>query len=169
MARLYFLSNINSDVTATGDFSKELLPNITGATTALSTTVGANSTETAFGVAETLDPGTAGTVVGDYTFSVNCSTAGTNMNVGFRVARINSAGTLQTESALSTEVLLTSTGVKTTTLTAVDLGTFASTDRLRVTYAFRNAGSGNRTAAIDANSVNTFVMTPFRAKFFITT
>jgi hypothetical protein len=169
MARLYFLSDLNSDISAPGDFSKELLPNISNSLATLSTTVAGNSSESAYGVAEPLDPGSAGSVTGNYTFSVNCTTAGTNMVVGFRVARINSAGTLQTESALSTEVSLATTGVKTATLTSINLGTFTSTDRLRVTYAFRNTGTGNRTAAIECNSVNTYVITPFREKYFVTT
>ena len=167
MARLYFLSNVNSDITAPGDFSKELLPNISGSLATVSSTVAGNSTELAYGVTEPLDPGVAGSVVGDYTFSFDCTGAAANMVVAFRVARINSAGTMQTESALTSEISISTTGVKTATLTAIDLGTFTSTDRLRVTYSLRNTASGNKTISVDVNSVNSYVLTPFRAKFFV--
>lgn len=168
MARLYFLSSIDSAITATGDFSKELLPNIPSAASTVNSTVAGNSTEIAYGVTEPLDPGLAGSVVGDYTVSINCSGAAANMVVAFRVARINSTGTMQTESALTSEISLATTGVKTATLTAINLGTFASTDRLRVTYSLRNTATGNKTVTLDVNSVNSYVSTPFRTKYFVT-
>lgn len=166
MARLYYLSALDSDLTATGDFSKQLATNPVGASSELTTTLAGNTTEISCGYTQPLDPGTAGTFVGDYTFSVSCTGSASNMSVTFTVARVNSSGTEQTVSAESSSVDLTTTGIKTTTLSSVDLGTFESTDRLKVIYTFTNAGAGNRSPSIAVNSYSTYVLTPFKIKYF---
>lgn len=166
MARLYFLSNVDSTLTAPGDFSKRLLPNRSGSMTSVSTTIAGNTTETAYGYTSPVDPGVAGTSVGTYTFSVNCTTSASNMTLAFAAARVNSSGVQQSISATSSSVDLTTTGVKTTTLSSVDLGTFSSTDQLRVSYIFTNGGSGNRSPDIGVNDPDTYVLTPFTVKHF---
>lgn len=166
MARLYFLSNVDSTLTAPGDFSKRLLPNITSSATSVTTTLAGNTTETAYGYTAPLDPGTAGTSTGTYTFSVDCTASASNMSLAFAVARVNNSGVQQSISSTSSSVDLTTTGVKTTTLSAVDLGTFASTDQLRVSYIFTNGGAGNRSPSIGVNDPDTYVITPFVVKYF---
>lgn len=169
MARLYFFSAVTSDLTGGADFNRELLPNITTTASALSVTVAGSVTETSFGFTEPLDPGAAGTVTGDYTVSMDVTTANSNITMSFAVARINSSGTQQAISSTSTTVSFSTTGAKTLTLTSVNLGTFASTDRLRVSYLFANAAMGNATFGVNQNSVNSYVSTPFNVKYFVTT
>jgi hypothetical protein len=57
--------------------------------------------------------------------------------------RVNSAGTIQTSSSLSAEQTATA-GVKTFTFSSQSLGTWASGDRLRVDYRYRNAAHGGQ-------------------------
>lgn len=170
MARLYYISAVTSDLLGGSDFNLKLLPNITATSSALSVTIAAASTETSFGYTEPSDPGLAGSVVGDYTISVDVTTANTNITMAFFVDRINSAGTSQTTSSTSATISFSTTGAKTLTLTGVDLGTFVSTDRLRVNYSFTNAAAhSNQSFGINQNSTNSYVSTPFRVKYFVLT
>lgn len=170
MARLYFFSSIASDLSGGADFNRELLPNITASASALSVSIAAAATETSYGYTEPLDPGLAGTVTGDYTISMDVTTANSNITMSFAVARVNSSGTQQTLSSTSTTVSFSTTGAKTLTLTGVNLGTFASTDRLRVSYNFINAAAhSSQSFGINQNSVDSYITTPFRVKYFVTT
>jgi hypothetical protein len=170
MARLYFLSAITSDLSGGDDFNLEILPNITTTASALSVSIAAGATEISYGYAEPLDPGLAGSVTGDYTVSVDVTTLNSNINMSFAVARVNSSGTQQTLSSTSGEVSFSTTGAKTLTLTGVDLGTFTSTDRLRVSYRFRNGAAHTaQTFGINRNSVDSYVSAPFNVKYFVTT
>jgi len=170
VARLYFFSAATSDLTGGADFNRELLPNITTSASALSVTIAQAVTETSYGYTEPLDPGAAGSVTGDYTVSMDVTTANSNITMSFAVARVNSSGTQQTISSTSTTVSFSTTGAKTLTLSGVDLGTFTSTDRLRVSYLFANAAAhSSQTFGVNQNSVNSYISTPFRVKYFLTT
>lgn len=169
MARLYFLTSADSDLTGGSDFNKKLLPNIISAASGLTVATAGNVTETSYVFTEPPDPGSRGSVTGDFTISVDITTSGTNMSMTFAVARINSAGTQQSISSASSSISLTTTGVKTATLTGVNLGTFASTDRLRLHINHINGGAGSRSFGLNLNSANSYLLTPFIVKFFATT
>lgn len=170
MARLYFLTSETSDLTGGLDFNLELEPNITSTASALSVSVAQAVTEVSYGYTSALDPGQAGSVVGNYTLSINVTSGAADMTMTFAVARVNSTGTQQTVSTASASMDLSTAGVKTATLSNINLGTFLSTDRLRVSYTFINGAAHNaRTVGINRNSVDSYILTPFRAKYFITT
>lgn len=135
---VYVLSGANSDLTGGADFSKALV--LTGATsTTISFSVATNTTETSYAWTPSGDPGTIG-ITGTYTVKVNITTGSNNGRLAISLSRVNSAGTAQSTSTATAEQT-TSAGTLTFTLTSINLGTWASGDRLRVNYAFRNVST----------------------------
>lgn len=164
MARLYFFSSVDSDLTGGADFNKALLPSRSTGNTGL-ISIAQAVTETSYAFTPALHPGTAGTVTGTYTVEVDITTANSNMFLSIQLHRINSAGTVQTSSAASTENNITTTGIKTFTFTALSLGTFTSTDRLRVNFICRNSAlHSSSTFAIGYD--NSDIITPFVARMY---
>lgn len=168
MARLYFLSSTNSDLTGGADFTRSLFPNNNSAATTFSVTVASSVTETSYGFTPPLDPSTSGTT-GDYTVNVDVTTANSNHFLSIVLNRVNSAGTVQTSSTASAENNITTTGIKTFTFTNLNLGTWTSGDRLRVDYRFRNSGMNNQTSAIGVDDPDCNIITPFTVRGFVVT
>jgi hypothetical protein len=165
MARIYYLSSTNSDLTGGIDFNKHLTSNIATAST-ISPSSGFRATEISSAYTQILHPGSAGTVTGDYTVTIDVTVANSNAFVSVQIHRINSTGTIQTSSATNAEEQISSTGKKTFTLSSVDLGTFASTDRLRVDYIIRNSARGNTSITIATDDVDSSIITPFVTRQF---
>lgn len=160
----------NSDLSGGADFNRKLEYRFTGAATALSVSIAAASTEVSRCFTEPLHPGTGGSVTGNYTVSVFCSTSNANITGTATLHRINSSGTIQTSSAASSSVSFSTTGAKTFSFTSLNLGTFAKTDRLRVDLSFTNSASHSASSfGIRFNDPDSDVVTPFRVRSFSTT
>lgn len=167
MAQRYYLSSTNSDLSTSSLFNKVVLSNVDGSPTALSVSVAQASTATGHWFTTPLNPGTKGSVTGDFTLSIDVTTSSADISMYFYLSRVNSSGTVQTTSSNSSTILLDTTGVKTLSLSSVDLGTFTSTDRLLTALVFTNAAlHSTRSVGINQNTSNTFVTTPFITKFF---
>lgn len=168
MARLYFLSGTNSDLTGGADFSRALFYNNNAASTTLSVTIAGSATETSYGFTPLLHPSIYG-ATGNYTVVTNVTTSNSNIFLSIILNRINSTGTVQSSSAASAENNITTTGSKTFSFTNINLGTWASGDRLRVDYLCRNSAMNNQSFAIGINDANTNVQTPFNVRGFVVT
>jgi len=162
MSRRFVLRASNSALTGGADFNKDLA-DFTDTATSITVAVAHSSTETSYGFTQADIPGTGG-ATGNYTVEINVTTAHTNMFCKVAVGRVNSSGVLQgSESADSAEQQLNTTGVKTFTLTSVNLGSWAVGDRLRVAYRFRSNKTSGPVASvvIQTSTSDTEVLTPF--------
>lgn len=170
MAQRYYLSSTNSDLSTSSLFNKYVLPNVAGSSAALSVSISPLSTVTGHWFTYPLSPGTGGSVTGNFAISVDVTTSANDVSMYFYVARVNSSGVTQTTSSNSSSVGLDTTGVKTLTLTSINLSTFSSTDRLLTALVFTNIAEHNtRNIGINQNSTDSFITTPFITKFFATT
>lgn len=142
MARIYLVTRLSADLTGGDDFDFLLMParNQTGTQRI---DVAANSTHTSYLFTPAGHPGLSANPVGSFPnnpaeFRINITTASTNVSLVVRASRINSTGTVQTGPVNSDtgSVSLGTTGVKTFNWDQFSLGTFASTDRLRLDLAF---------------------------------
>jgi len=138
MSKTYIIKSTDSDLTGGADFNKALTAG-TQTTSSLTINLAASETRTSYGYTAAADPGTMG-YTGNYTVEMNITTGDNNVYGSTYVARVNSSGVQQAISSASTEQKL-SAGVKSFTHTAADLGTWASGDRLRVSYVYRNSSS----------------------------
>jgi hypothetical protein len=164
----YYLKAANSDLTGGADFNKRLeVSTETAGTLSVQVAPGGAAEESrAFTPAGV--PGTQG-VTGTYTVKVNVTTSATNVSMSVAVARVNSAGTQQSTSSFTATQSLGSTGVKTYTLSSINLGTWAAGDRLRVTYRFTNShNSQTRTVVLQTGTTNTEVLAPWAAPASLT-
>lgn len=159
MSTTYYLTNTNSDLSGGDDFNFKILPD-TAATATNTISVAASATETSYGFTEANVPSDAG-VTGNYSVKLDITTGSNAMQISIAVARINSSGTVQQESSYTAEQT-GSAGVKTFTLTSINLGTWNSGDRLRVNYRFRNTGTHTAaTNVIRFNGADTEVVAPW--------
>lgn len=169
MARLYFLSSTNSDLTGGADFSRALFYNNNAASTTLSISIAQAATEVSRGFTPLLHPSVYG-ATGNYTVVVDVTTSNSNIFCTITLRRIDSTGTIGTSSATSAEQQFNTTGAKTFSFTSLNLGTWASGDRLRVDYSFRNSAAHQASSfAIGINDPDTRVETPFNVRSFVTT
>lgn len=159
MAQTYILSNTASDLSGgAADWVKALSQSPTTGTISWSTAKSA--TEDQYGYTESNIPGANG-ATGDYTVEVNITTGSVDMYLSIRLDRVNSTGGLLQAGSFTSEQQCTA-GVKTFNLSAVNLGTWSATQRLRVIYRFRNANSMNaQTLGIGAGTTDNEVVTPF--------
>lgn len=155
---VYVLSANNSDLSGGADFNKQLV--LTPATAGtLSVTIAGATSETSYGFTNAGNTlGYDSTSATPYIFVV---TANSNISVTTSISRVNSAGVVQATSTVSSSVSLGTTGVKITTNSSWNVGTFASTDRLRVNYIFTNSAMNNQTVVIQTGTVNTGGDIPF--------
>jgi hypothetical protein len=163
MAKTYYLSNTDSDLTGGADFSKELTTTAGGDVTITGSTfsVSSGSTEVSYAWTPSGDPGTNG-ATGNHTIEFDITTADTDIWLSCQIHRVNSSGTVQTSSSVTSEQQETTAQVYTFTFTSQSLGTWASGDRLRVDYRFRSARPhGNSTVGINGGTTDAEVVTPF--------
>jgi hypothetical protein len=166
MATRHFLSSTNSDLTGGADWNRYIRYNTSGAASTVSASIAAGATEVQRGFTEPLHPGTKASVTGNYTLKVKVTTGNANATIAIQLHRVNSGGTIQTSSS-TTATQSASAGTKTFTLTSVNLGTFAETDRLRVDYRITGIAMGAVTIALATEDSDCYIETPFNSRFFI--
>ena len=167
MATRHFLSSTNSDLTGGADWNKYVRYNTSGAASTIAASIAQNAIEVQRAFTEPLHPGTKASVTGDYTVRVKVTVGNANANIAITLHRINSAGTIQASST-TTANQAASAGTKTFTLTSVNLGTFAETDRLRVDYRMTGILMGAVTITLATEDPDCYIETPFNARFFVT-
>jgi hypothetical protein len=165
MATRHFLSSVNSDLSGGADWNKYLRYNTSGSASTISASIAASTTEVQRAFTEALHPGTKASVTGNYTIKVNVTTGSALSNMAIQLHRVNSSGTIQSSSSISTSSSL-SAGIKTFSLTSVNLGTFSETDRLRVDYRITGIAMGAVTIVLATEDPDCYIETPFGTRFF---
>jgi hypothetical protein len=161
MPTTYYLSAIDSDLSGGWSINKKLLPSTESASTAI-LSARKSKTEESYAFTEPNIPSTGGTT-GDYSIEINVTVGSTDIYLSVSVSRINSLGAVQSTSSTTSEQQATA-GVKTFNLSSVDLGTWASGDRLRVNYYHRNANTKDTVViTIQTGTTNTEHVTPWSA------
>lgn len=159
MATTYVLKAANSDLTGGADFTKEISAG-TEAAGSITVSVAKSATEDSLGFTPANVPSTDG-ITGNYTAEVNVTTGSTDIQISVAVARVNSAGTQQSISSFTAEQT-GSAGVKTFSLSSINLGTWASGDRLKVVYRFRNTNTMSaRSVTIETGTTDAEVVSPW--------
>lgn len=163
MAKTYYLRSNTSDLSGGADFSRTLEESTAGAAT-LEVSVAQGATEDSYAWTLTGEPGVDGRT-GNYTVEVNVTVSDSQIFGRVFVARVNSSGVVQTgPTELGSEQNYASNQVYTFSGTSVNLGTWNSGDRLRVTYRFRNSHSHQaRSVTIGFNTTSEEVQTPVSA------
>jgi len=156
---VYVLKSANSDLTGGADFNKELYPGSETAGT-IAVSVAASATDISYGFTKAGEPGLSG-ATGNYTVEMNVTVANSNILLSAAVARVNSAGVQQVISSFTAEQSAGTTGVKTFSFTGTDLGTWASGDRLRVSYKVRNTVASVQAVTIGTGTTNAEATAPW--------
>jgi hypothetical protein len=160
MTVTYRLTNTNSDLSGGQDYNKAILDPGSDTTGTTNVSLAASETRNSFGFTAAGDPGADG-AAGDYVVEMEVITGDTNVQLSCAVARINSAGTQQAISAFATEQAA-SAGVHTFNFTNPSLGTWATGDRLRVTFRHRNSHTHTaRSISVNHGGTNNEVVAPF--------
>src|SRR3569833_333768 len=161
MAQTYYLSSLSSDLSGGADFNRK---QVSAKKTASSIVfnVAFNSTEDSFAFTEPGIPGSGG-ATGDYSVVVKISANNsTGPSLAIAWARVDSSGTQQAISSFtSSQAVTTTTQVLTFSATAVNLGTWAVGDRLKVVYRFINTAGGGRQFTVETGTANAAVTTAF--------
>ena len=87
--------------------------------------------------------------------------ANANIQLSAAVARVNSAGTEQALSSFTAEQSAGTTGTKTFALNNINLGTWASGDRLKVYYRFRNTVASVQSVTIGTGTTSAEATAPW--------
>lgn len=163
MATTYYLTTTASDLSVPGDnWDNSMTTTAPGATT-LNQSVANEATENDYGYTAAGVPGADGTS-GNYTVTVEVNTGNIELTLDCAVARVNSSGTVQGGPTTSDGGGQTaSAGTKTYNFTSPSLGTWASGDRLRVTFTQVNANKhgGDEVCTHDIGSAGTRVSAPW--------
>jgi hypothetical protein len=159
MTTTYRRTNTDSGLTGGQDFNKAVLFPANDTTGSQSISLGNQETRTSRAFTDVGVPGTAG-VTGTYTVEQETLVGNTNVVLAVTLHRVNSAGTIQTSSALSAEQTATA-GTKTFTFTNLSLGTWAAGDRLRIDYRYRNAAHGSQNFTVTHGGTNNEVVAPW--------
>jgi hypothetical protein len=159
VSKTFILRNTNSDLSVANQLFGYSLLDDTATAGTFTVNLGNQATLHGYAWTDTGVPGTDG-ATGSYSVEVYVNTANTDITMYTRLARVNSSGTVQTESDAAT-TQSTSAGLHTFNFTDLNLGTWASGDRLRVQYTFINASHGNQSCQIQTNTTDTEVATPY--------
>jgi hypothetical protein len=161
MSTTYRRTDTNSGLTGGADFTKAVLDPAADATGSSSFSVVNLATEDSLGFTDVGVPGADG-ITGDYAVELDITTGATSYEISVAVARVNSAGVQQAISAFTAEQQATA-GVKTFTRTAIDLGTWAAGDRLKVVYRIRSTRDhgGADTITVAHGGTNNEVTAPW--------
>lgn len=158
MSTTYVLRNTVSDLGGGADFSNVIRQGVAIFGTQ-NVFVVANTTEDSYGFTQPGDPSTAGTT-GVYSVNIDIVTGNNQIQASVSLQRIDSTGAVQSTSAFSLEQTATA-GVKTFNFPATNLGVWASGDRLRVTYRFRNQNNMLQSISIHTNTSGATVIVPW--------
>ena len=159
MPTTYRRTDTTSDLGGGQDFNKAILLPGSDASGPQTVSLGNGETRTSYGFTAPGVPGSTG-ITGTYTVEMNVASGNSNVALAVRLHRVNSAGTVQSSSALSAEQTATA-GVKTFTFTNQALGTWASGNRLRVDYQYRNTAHGGQSFDAAHGGVNNEVIAPW--------
>lgn len=130
-----------SDLSAGGaNFDNAFSKTAPGATN-LALTITNTITENDYAFTPAGDPGVGGTSTGTFTVTWVMSFANTDLQHSVQLARVNSVGTISASTAFTAEQ--TSASSLTFSFTNPALGTWASGDRLRVTFRVRDTSTMN--------------------------
>lgn len=162
MAETYSLTLTASDLSVPGDnFDNELSRSPAAANT-LAITVANTTTETDYGFTPSGDPGTdGGTGARTFTVIVEINTGNADLELDVQLHRITSSGTVQQSSGFHGEQTATA-GTKTYAFVSLDLGTWASGERLRADLKQRDTSiHGNENLTYDVETGGTRVDVPW--------
>lgn len=173
MTTTYYLTTTTSDLTTpTGTHWNYALSETAPGATNVSNNVsnaGTPPNEIDYAYTPSADPGTNG-ITGDYTVTVVPNTTDASSTLYIQLHRINSSGTVQNSSSLSAGQTMGAT--RTFTFSSLNLGTWASGDRLRVDFSQEGtAAHGNATFDYSIGSTGTRIVCPWTnavpARYFI--
>lgn len=163
MAKSYYLSSTDSDLSGGTLFNKGLSPSTSSAGT-LSLVVPAALTYDSYAWTEPGEPGVKGVNTGTFTIKVNVTVGGANISIAVQLSRVNSSGVVQASSSATATQSAGSAGVLTFTITNPSLGTWVAGDRLRVTYKLSNSsGMSSSSITLGTGTTNEEIATPFIA------
>lgn len=169
MAQRFFTTGTTSDITnATAVINFITAFNVIGGvtTTGLSA-IASGGTQVVSFFTPPLHPGLDGNITGNYSFLYTINTANNNISGTCILRRVNSAGVVQTSSAASASQSFGTTGTKTYSFTNLSLGTFLSTDRIRIDITATNGAMNNQSYGIVNNNGIAALNTPSNARFVI--
>lgn len=159
-AETYYLSSTNSDqAPASNAFSKKLLniTPLTATTGTLAVSFTAGQSKDAYGFTEPSIPG-IDDGAGPRTYVAYLShTSQSCIDVKVYLARVNSAGTVQTETQLGNVQNMGTMSFHSFS-GSVDLGTFATTDRLRIRYNMQNICTTAPSMTVNFNTVSSLAV-----------
>ena len=159
MTTTYRRTNTDSDLAGGASFNKAILLPASDTTGSQVVNVGNNSTVIARAFTASGIPGADG-VTGNYTVELEGLVGNNNIALSVQLHRINSVGTIQTSSTISAEQTATA-GTKTFSFTSLNLGTWASNDRLRIDYRYRNTAHGGQDFTVTHGGTNNEVVAPW--------
>lgn len=161
MTTTYVQRSTASDLSAPGEYDLQLLE---GAAALVDRLIVLAASQTKEGYHYT-EPGVPGVVggVGNYTVAVDIAAGDTNVQISAAVARVNSLGVVQQQTAFSAEQ--TAAGaVLNFSFTNVNLGTWVAGDRLRAAVRYRNSHTHTaRDVTVSFNTVDCQVVAPWSA------
>lgn len=178
MPQVYHATVDTADLTnaaATRNYQLKVNPNANAVATTLPTIAGGGTQTISFYTPPGL-PGLFGNVTSNLFFQYQITTANNSVSGVVTFRRINSAGVVQTSSAATASISFGTTGVKQFTLTAVSLGTFLDTDRVRVDLLATNSNAmtaqsyafGTPGATTGITNSSAFVAVSYKTRVFST-
>lgn len=163
MATVYYLTTTASDLSVPGDNWDNTLEESAPGTTTLDQSVPKAATENDYGFTQANNPSDEGTS-GDFVVTAEINAGDAALTLEVQLARVNSGGTVQSGPVGSDGGSQTATaGTLTFNFTAPSLGTWATGDRLRVTFIATNTATmgGAKTITHDIGSAGTRVSAPW--------
>ncbi|MBI2098838.1 hypothetical protein HYT45_00275 [Candidatus Uhrbacteria bacterium] len=156
----YYLKSKNSDLTGGADFTREISAD-TEAAGSITIQVANGATEESIGYTKLHKPNNADWETGGITVKVNVTTANTNIFLSVYAARVLKDGSVQESTSVTAEQQLSSTGVKTFSISSKDWAAGNCDDRIKIAYRFRSAQSHGTAASvvIETGTTNTEIAT----------
>jgi hypothetical protein len=164
---IWFLREVNSDLSAGDNFDKEYRRSATLSPETLVISIPAEAVETDFGYTAQTGSGQGDIddpdwATGDITIEVDINTGNMNVDLRVRPVRVNQAGTLQEAGAWFTPQTTTGTPVTLTFGPASYSWTPGNfDDRLRIDYEWTNTKMSSQDVTIEFGTQNTELTAPF--------
>jgi hypothetical protein len=155
----YIQRDTASDLSVPGEYDLQLLE---GTATLVDRLIvlAASQTKEGYHYTEAGVPGADG-ITGNYTVEVDIAIGDTSVQISAAVARVNSSGAVQVQTAFSAEQVAAG-AVLTFRFTSANLGTWAAGDRLRAAVRYRNSHTHTgRDVTVSFNTIDTQVVAPW--------
>lgn len=168
MAKTYRLTSTANAILINGTQTAHTLTTGAGSGTEVLLAPQASGQVTRYFLTDTAsDPGSSG-ATGDYSVVLNVSVAASGTTLAVRLHRLDSAGTSLQESSLSSSQSAATTGDKTFSFTAQNLGTWGATNLFAIFVVVTNTNShgGDAGPTLNLAAANTRVDTPFGSTTF---